>query len=106
VWLIVLAIIIHNLQEEMAVGTSLVYKLKTGLITAIAIGIHDFPGGTVVSLPLAILQKKRFIPIVMGVLSGVAEMVMVIIGVFLFTVSHSLLPYGPGWPMGRCSTLR
>ncbi|WP_054841452.1 ZIP family metal transporter [Thermococcus peptonophilus] len=101
VWLIVLAVIIHNLPEGMAVGTSLVYDLKTGLITAIAIGIQDFPEGTVVSLPpLATLQKKRLMPIVMGALSGVAEMVMVILGAFLFTVFHSLLPYGLGMAGG------
>ncbi|MDI3475941.1 MAG: zinc transporter, family [Thermococcaceae archaeon] len=100
VWLIVLAVIIHNLPEGMAVGTSLVYNLERGLITAIAIGIQDFPEGTVVSLPLATLQKKRLMPILMGALSGVAEMVMVILGAFLFTAFHSLLPYGLGMAGG------
>ncbi|ACS90940.1 MULTISPECIES: ZIP family metal transporter [Thermococcus] len=96
VWLIVLAVIIHNLPEGLAVGTSIVFDLKTGLVTAIAIGIQDFPEGTVVSLPLATLQKKRLQPILMGALSGVAEWVMVLFGAFFFSVFHGLLPYGLG----------
>ncbi|ALV63716.1 Zinc transporter, ZIP family [Thermococcus sp. 2319x1] len=96
VWLIVLAVIIHNLPEGLAVGTSIVFDLKTGVVTAIAIGIQDFPEGTVVSLPLATLQKKRFQPILMGALSGVAEWVMVLVGAFFFTIFHGLLPYGLG----------
>ncbi|ASJ00679.1 ZIP family metal transporter [Thermococcus gorgonarius] len=100
VWLIVLAVIIHNLPEGLAVGTSLVYNLQTGLVTAIAIGIQDFPEGAVVSLPLATLQKRRLVPIILGALSGVAEMVMVILGAVLFTIFHSLLPYGLGMAGG------
>ena len=95
-WLIVLAVIIHNLPEGLAVGTSIVFDLKTGLVTAIAVGIQDFPEGIVVSLPLATLQKKRLQPILMGVLSGVAEWIMVLVGAFFFTIFHNLLPYGLG----------
>jgi len=96
VWLIVLAVVIHNLPEGLAVGTSIVFDLRTGIITAIAIGIQDFPEGAVISLPLATLQKKRLQPILMGSLSGVAEMVMVLVGALFFTTFRSLLPYGLG----------
>ncbi|WP_457742832.1 ZIP family metal transporter [Thermococcus sp.] len=96
IWLLVFALIIHNLPEGLAVGTSLVYNLEVGLITAIAIGIQDFPEGTVVSLPLAVIQKKSLGPVLIGVLSGLAEMVMVILGAVFFTIFSWSLPYGLG----------
>jgi len=95
-WLIVFAVIIHNLPEGVAVGTTLVYDLRLGLITAIAIGIQDVPEGTVVSLPLALMQKKRLKPIVIGVMSGISEMIMVVVGAIFFTYFHTFLPYGMG----------
>jgi len=96
VWLLVIAVIIHNLPEGLAVGTSLVNNLQAGLVTTIAIGIQDFPEGTVVSLPLAAIQGKRLMPVIMGALSGFAEMAMVLVGAYFFTVFHWLLPYGLG----------
>lgn len=96
VWLLIFAMIIHNLPEGLAVGTSIVYDLKVGLVTAIAIGIQDFPEGTVVSLPLAVIQKRSLGPILLGVLSGVAEMVMVVLGAVFFTAFSGILPYGLG----------
>ncbi len=100
VWLLVIAVIIHNLPEGLAVGTSLIYSLEVGLVTTIAIGIQDFPEGTVVALPLAVIQRKRLQPIMMGVLSGFAEMIMVLVGAYFFTLFSWLLPYGLGMAGG------
>ncbi|ASJ16564.1 Gufa protein [Thermococcus chitonophagus] len=95
-WLLALAMIIHNLPEGLAVGTSIAFSSKDGLITALAIGIQDFPEGTAVSLPLAAVQGKRLKPILLGVVSGVAEMVMVVLGYAFFSYFSGFLGYGMG----------
>ena len=94
VWLLIIAMIIHNLPEGLAVGTSLIYSVDVGIITAVAIGIQDIPEGAVVSLPLASLQRTKTWPILLGILSGIAEMIMVILGAYFLTYFTWLLPYG------------
>ncbi|AFK22378.1 hypothetical protein Py04_0778 [Pyrococcus sp. ST04] len=95
-WLLAIAMIIHNLPEGLAVGTSIAFSSKDGIITALAIGIQDFPEGTAVSLPLAAVEGKLLRPITLGIISGIAEMVMVILGYSLFSVFSGLLGYGMG----------
>lgn len=93
-WLLVFAMIVHNFPEGLAVGSALAFDHKNGLITAIAIGLQDIPEGTVVALPLAVLQKSRLKPILIGILSGVAEFITVIIGALFLNKFKLLLPYG------------
>ncbi len=93
-WLVALAVIIHNLPEGLAVGTTMVYDVGLGVVTAIAIGIQDIPEGTVVSLPLAVLQGRRLQPVAIGVLSGVSELLTAVAGALLFSMARPLLPLG------------
>ncbi len=94
IWLLVFAMIVHNFPEGLAVGTTLAFDSKTGLITATAIGIQDFPEGLVVSLPLFTFQRKSLKPFLLGILSGFAEFLSVIIGVLFFKNFLFLISYG------------
>ncbi|RMD45530.1 MAG: ZIP family metal transporter [Aquificota bacterium] len=94
IFLIVSAIIIHNLPEGAAVGVSMANDVEKGWVTAIAIGIQDIPEGLAVSLPLIFLSKRMFIPILIGVLSGFSEFVFAVLGGLTFNTFYSLLPFG------------
>jgi len=58
VWLLVIAIIIHNFPEGLAVGASVAYNLRDGVLMAIAIGIQDVPEELTVALPLVGIGKN------------------------------------------------
>lgn len=94
IWLLVFAMIVHNFPEGLAVGTTLAFNLKSGLITTLAIGIQDFPEGIVISLPLSTFQRKSLKPFLLGILSGFAEFVTLIIGALFFKSFLFLISYG------------
>lgn len=93
VWLVVLAILIHNLPEGLAVGGSSSIGLSMGLITAVAIGVQDIPEGFVVSFPLAVAGRSKRTALAISVLSGLSETVMAVIAALLSTGSTSLLVF-------------
>ncbi|ABN70234.1 zinc/iron permease [Staphylothermus marinus F1] len=72
--LVVLAIIIHNIPEGMAVGVSTIYGLKDGVLVALAIGIQDIPEGLAVSLPYYSVSKDMRKSLALGVISGFSEL--------------------------------
>ncbi len=92
--LIVLAIIIHNIPEGIAVGVSIVNDIHKGWATAIAIGIQDIPEGLAVSLPLIFLTNRLIIPVFIGILSGFSEFLFAVLGGLAFSIFSVLLPFG------------
>ena len=94
VWLIAIALIIHNLPEGFAVGVSIINNTHKGIATTLAIGIQDIPEGLAVSLPLMMITKRIKEPLLIGFLSGFSEFLTAIIGGWTFSILKFLLPLG------------
>lgn len=95
--LVVLAIIIHNIPEGMAIGVSAIYELRDGLLVSLAIGIQDIPEGLAVALPYYSVSKSSKKSLTLGVISGFSELLAVYIPLGIVTlfsdILSSLLPF-------------
>ncbi len=99
-YLIVFAIIIHNIPEGLSVGIASAYSGEKGFQTAIAIALQDIPEGFVVSLPLMVITGKVLMPLWVGFLSGFLEALFSLIGYAFFEVFKNLLAVGLGFGGG------
>jgi ZIP family zinc transporter len=83
-----LAIAIHNFPEGIAVFSSALVEPEIGLSIAIAIAIHNIPEGIAVSVPIYYATKSRKQAFWLSFLSGLSEPVGALIG---FTLMRSFL---------------
>ncbi|MFT0533261.1 ZIP family metal transporter [Castellaniella hirudinis] len=113
VWLFVLAIILHNLPEGMAIGVGFAQgDLSVGLPLTTAIAIQDIPEGLAVALALRAIGLGPGWAVGVAVASGLMEPLGAVIGVgmasglpvaypislgiaagaMIFVVSHEVIP--------------
>lgn len=89
--LMALAIGIHNFPEGLATFASALGNLKLGVFIAFAIAIHNIPEGIAVSVPIFYATKNKSKAFFYSFLSGVSEPVGAIVGYLI------LLPFlNPG----------
>lgn len=101
VWLLVLAITIHNMPEGLSVGVSFgLGDLGAGASLALAIGLQNMPEGLAVALPLIREGYTRRRAIGLATLSGLVEPVCGLLGVSLVVVFGALLPLGLAFAAG------
>ncbi|MEB3773565.1 MAG: ZIP family metal transporter [Desulfurococcales archaeon] len=99
-WLVAVAIIIHNIPEGMAIGASSTYDPGEGIVVGIAIGLQDLPEGLSVSLPIAVATGRKGLALLVGVLSGLSEVLTGFITALLGSAAVSLLPLLLGFGAG------
>jgi zinc transporter, ZIP family len=78
-----LAITIHNFPEGLATFTSALKDPALGISIAVAIAIHNIPEGIAVSVPIYFATKSRKKAFIYSFLSGLSEPVGALVG-FLF----------------------
>ena len=91
-WLLLLAIIVHNIPEGMAVGAAASYNVRDGLALAIAIGIQDVPEGLAVALPILAVTNNVAKAVGAGVVSGVVEAIAALLPPLVITWIPLALP--------------
>ena len=82
-----LAIGIHNFPEGLATFGTALGDIRLGIVIAIAIAIHNIPEGISVSIPIFYATKSKKKAFIYSFLSGLAEPIGAIVGYFI------LLPF-------------
>jgi len=101
VWLLVIAITIHNFPEGLAVGVSFGGgDIATGMSVAVAIGLQNMPEGLAVAAPLVREGYSRKYAVLLALATGLVEPIGGILGVSVVTLAVGLLPYGLAFAAG------
>lgn len=106
--MLVLAVVIHNIPEGMAVGVLFAgWNQGEGLITfsaaislAIGIAIQNFPEGAIISMPLHANGVSKAKACLQGILSGAVEpiagFVTILLAALLIPIMPALLSFAAG----------
>lgn len=93
VYLIVLAICLHNVPEGLSVGVGFGGELEKGISLGIAIAIQNLPEGLVVALGLLSIGMSKHRSFFLSFLSGMVEPVAALFGFYTTTISQFILPF-------------
>ena len=80
------AICVHNFPEGMVTFLTTTQNLTLGLSVGLAIAIHNIPEGIAVALPIYHVTGKKRYAILYASLSGISEPIGALIGVALFSI--------------------
>ncbi len=101
VWLLVLAITIHNFPEGLAVGVAFGGgDPSMGFPVAIAIGLQNIPEGLAVAAPLVREGYSRNKAALLALGTGLVEPIGGLIGVSVVAFTSILLPYALAFAAG------
>ncbi|MCX7855020.1 MAG: ZIP family metal transporter [Anaerolineae bacterium] len=101
VWLLIIAITLHNFPEGLAVGVGFGSgRLSEALALMVAIGLQNMPEGLAVALPLIRERWPRGRALLYAFGSGMAEPIAGLLGVLAVTWMHALLPWGLAFAAG------
>lgn len=79
-----LAIIIHNIPEGLATFASSVKNPKVGLVIAAAVAIHNIPEGIAVAIPIYYSTRSKGRALWISLLSGLSEFAGALLGLLIF----------------------
>lgn len=89
-----LAIAIHNFPEGLATFAAALYDPAVGVSIAIAIAIHNIPEGIAVAVPIHAATGSRAKALLHSFLSGLAEPIGALVGYFILRSFFSPTTFG------------
>ncbi len=90
--LIAIGITIHNMPEGIAVGAGYAHQPQFGVFIAMAIALHNIPEGIATALPLCKAGARRRDAFLMALLSGLTEPVGAMLAIFFLSFFQDLVP--------------
>ncbi len=101
VWLIVLAITLHNLPEGLAVGVGFGSGVTANAITlALAIAAQNIPEGLIIAFGLAGEGVSRSRAFLTALVSGLVEPIAALLGYLSTQIAKTSLPFSFGFAAG------
>ena len=99
--MLVIAVVLHNIPEGMAVGAVYANALATkesaafsaAFVLAMGIAIQNLPEGAIISMPLAARGMSKGKAFFNGIMSGVVEPVAGLLTILLSALIIPVLPY-------------
>ncbi len=106
--MMVLAVILHNIPEGMAVGVVCAgwltgqsdISMMAVIVLALGIAIQNFPEGAIISMPLRAEGASKGRAFAWGVLSGVVEPLGAVLTICMAELFTPVLPYLLGFAAG------
>lgn len=106
--LFILAVVLHNIPEGMAVGVSFaciiegegIMGLGAALMLSFGMAMQNIPEGAIISVPLSDNKYSKRKAFIYGTLSGIVEPIAALVTVIFSSAVVSLLPYLLGFAAG------
>lgn len=101
IWLFIIAIVIHNLPEGLAVGVAFgLEQVSDAAALTAGIGLQNMPEGLVVALALVSERYSNVQAIGIALFAGMAQPVGALVGAAATVLSRPLLPWGLAFAAG------